>query len=96
MSVVTTCWHTGLQPLGISIPAHNDCAVFDNPCVLTCPFLFRFQEASVNDDGTFKDAAKDSVFEKGQSKRIWGELYKVLDSSDVVIQVGWMSERVSE
>eukprot|EP00955_Chlamydomonas_euryale_P112633 366147-Chlamydomonas_euryale.AAC.2 len=24
---------------------------------------------------------------KGQSKRIWGELYKVLDSSDVVIQV---------
>ena len=23
----------------------------------------------------------------GQSKRIWGELYKVLDSSDVIIQV---------
>jgi hypothetical protein len=35
-----------------------------------------------------KDAARDAVFEKGQSKRIWGELYKVLDSSDVVIQVG--------
>lgn len=31
--------------------------------------------------------AKDAIFEKGQSKRIWGELYKVLDSSDVVIQV---------
>lgn len=30
---------------------------------------------------------RDSVFDKGQSKRIWGELYKVLDSSDVVIQV---------
>lgn len=27
------------------------------------------------------------MFDKGQSKRIWGELYKVLDSSDVVIQV---------
>jgi nuclear GTP-binding protein len=27
------------------------------------------------------------VFEKGQSKRIWGELYKVLDSSDVIIEV---------
>ncbi|GAB2240680.1 hypothetical protein Droror1_Dr00021198 [Drosera rotundifolia] len=27
------------------------------------------------------------MFEKGQSKRIWGELYKVLDSSDVAIQV---------
>ena len=26
-------------------------------------------------------------FDKGQSKRIWGELYKVVDSSDVVIQV---------
>lgn len=35
-----------------------------------------------------KDAARDAIFEKGQSKRIWGELYKVLDSSDVVIQVG--------
>jgi hypothetical protein len=36
--------------------------------------------------------ARDTIFEKGQSKRIWGELYKVLDSSDVVIQVrglGW-------
>ena len=27
------------------------------------------------------------MFEKGQSKRIWAELYKVIDSSDVVIQV---------
>ena len=33
------------------------------------------------------DAAKGSLFEKGQSKRIWGELYKVVDSSDVIIQV---------
>ncbi|KAI8471387.1 MAG: NUC091 domain-containing protein [Monoraphidium minutum] len=36
---------------------------------------------------TLKDAAQEKIFEKGQSKRIWGELYKVLDSSDVVIQV---------
>lgn len=27
------------------------------------------------------------IFKKGQSSRIWGELYKVLDSSDVVVQV---------
>jgi ribosome biogenesis GTPase A len=27
------------------------------------------------------------VFSKGQSKRIWNELYKVIDSSDVVIHV---------
>jgi nuclear GTP-binding protein len=30
---------------------------------------------------------KDDLFSKGQSKRIWSELYKVLDCSDVVIQV---------
>jgi len=27
------------------------------------------------------------MFDKGQSKRIWNELYKVVDSSDVIIQV---------
>lgn len=31
--------------------------------------------------------AIEPVFQKGQSKRIWNELYKVLDSSDVVIHV---------
>ncbi|KDO28227.1 hypothetical protein SPRG_06276 [Saprolegnia parasitica CBS 223.65] len=35
----------------------------------------------------FKDKKSHDVFNKGQSKRIWGELYKVLDCSDVVIQV---------
>jgi nuclear GTP-binding protein len=33
------------------------------------------------------DRRKDELFAKGQSKRIWGELYKVLDCSDVVLQV---------
>ena len=27
------------------------------------------------------------VYEKGQSKRIWGELWKVVDSSDVIVEV---------
>jgi nuclear GTP-binding protein len=31
--------------------------------------------------------AIEPVFSKGQSKRIWNELYKVLDSSDVVLHV---------
>ncbi|KAJ5980351.1 Nucleolar GTP-binding protein 2 [Penicillium waksmanii] len=31
--------------------------------------------------------ARESVFSKGQSKRIWNELYKVIDSSDVIIHV---------
>ncbi|KAG9307311.1 hypothetical protein G9A89_017139 [Geosiphon pyriformis] len=33
------------------------------------------------------DEARDSLFSKGQSKRIWSELYKVIDSSDVIIHV---------
>jgi nuclear GTP-binding protein len=39
-----------------------------------------------SDDGVRK-AGGDELFQKGQSKRIWGELYKVVDSSDVLIQV---------
>ncbi|SCU92531.1 LAME_0F00364g1_1 [Lachancea meyersii CBS 8951] len=39
-----------------------------------------------NEDG-WSQAAKESIFSKGQSKRIWNELYKVIDSSDVVIHV---------
>ncbi|CAD6565091.1 MAG: GTPase required for pre-60S ribosomal subunit nuclear export and maturation [Alectoria sarmentosa] len=31
--------------------------------------------------------ANEPIFSKGQSKRIWNELYKVIDSSDVVIHV---------
>ncbi|KAH7292204.1 hypothetical protein KP509_29G055900 [Ceratopteris richardii] len=38
------------------------------------------------DEGV-RQQARHSMFDKGQSKRIWGELYKVIDSSDVVVQV---------
>lgn len=34
-----------------------------------------------------RDAARDDLFAKGQSRRIWAELYKVLDCSDVVVHV---------
>lgn len=34
-----------------------------------------------------KDAARIKLFDKGMSKRIWEELYKVIDSSDVLIYV---------
>lgn len=38
--------------------------------------------------------AIEPVFNKGQSKRIWNELYKVLDSSDVVLHIlGMFSDR---
>jgi len=31
--------------------------------------------------------AKEEIFDKGTSKRIWGELYKVVDSSDILLMV---------
>eukprot|EP00854_Cymbomonas_tetramitiformis_P021368 gene21368-25686_t len=34
-----------------------------------------------------RNLARDKLMMKGQSRRIWGELYKVIDSSDVVVQV---------
>ncbi|KAM9309600.1 nucleolar GTP-binding protein 2 [Pholidichthys leucotaenia] len=41
----------------------------------------------VTEDTGVREEAREEIFKKGQSKRIWGELYKVIDSSDVVIQV---------
>lgn len=35
----------------------------------------------------YSEAARENIFNKGQSKRIWAELHKVIDSSDVIIQV---------
>ncbi|QPG73242.1 GTPase required for pre-60S ribosomal subunit nuclear export and maturation [Brettanomyces nanus] len=39
------------------------------------------------DGDEFTREAREHIFSKGQSKRIWNELFKVVDSSDVVIQV---------
>ncbi|XP_075709371.1 nucleolar GTP-binding protein 2 [Rhinoderma darwinii] len=41
----------------------------------------------VTEDTGVREEAREEIYKKGQSKRIWGELYKVIDSSDVVIQV---------
>ncbi|XWS11058.1 hypothetical protein CRYUN_Cryun38cG0051000 [Craigia yunnanensis] len=43
--------------------------------------------AEAGEGDGFRDLVRHTMFEKGQSKRIWGELYKVIDSSDVVVQV---------
>ncbi|CCK69767.1 putative GTPase NOG2 KNAG_0D00150 [Huiozyma naganishii CBS 8797] len=42
--------------------------------------------SQMEEDG-WTQSAKEHIFSKGQSKRIWNELYKVIDSSDVVIHV---------
>lgn len=41
----------------------------------------------VTDAPALWDAPREWIFGAGQSKRIWNELYKVIDSSDVIIQV---------
>ncbi|KAF3938810.1 hypothetical protein ABW19_dt0204107 [Dactylella cylindrospora] len=49
----------------------------------------KIQDAIENgtaEDGWLQEA-REAVFTKGQSKRIWNELYKVIDSSDVVLHV---------
>ncbi|PVI02343.1 NGP1NT-domain-containing protein [Periconia macrospinosa] len=38
------------------------------------------------DDGTIT-TSREAIFNKGTSKRIWNELYKVIDSSDVLLHV---------
>ncbi|XP_054264231.1 nucleolar GTP-binding protein 2-like [Macrosteles quadrilineatus] len=41
----------------------------------------------VKEDTGERDVARDWIMDAGQSRRIWNELYKVIDSSDVVINV---------
>lgn len=65
-------------------------------CFILCPIFSsdeyeqkkaaKFSTEGDEEDG-FRDLVRHTMFEKGQSKRIWGELYKVVDSSDVVVQV---------
>ena len=44
-------------------------------------------DADSEDANGYTATAQEPIFSKGQSKRIWNELYKVIDSSDVVIHV---------
>lgn len=48
--------------------------------------LLSGNSVEAGDDGSFAMAIE-PVFDKGQSKRIWNELYKVIDSSDVILHV---------
>ncbi|XP_060802576.1 uncharacterized protein LOC106135185 [Amyelois transitella] len=41
----------------------------------------------VREDSGVKEGQRDWVFGAGMSKRIWNELYKVIDSSDVLLQI---------
>ncbi|CAH2217191.1 jg2773 [Pararge aegeria aegeria] len=41
----------------------------------------------VREDSGIKDGQREWIFGAGMSRRIWNELYKVIDSSDVLLQV---------
>ena len=45
------------------------------------------QQVTVDTKNLEINMRKEDLFAKGQSKRIWGELYKVLDCSDVILEV---------
>ncbi|KAF2286014.1 hypothetical protein GH714_009693 [Hevea brasiliensis] len=61
------------------------------PKLLAADYESLVKKADGSQEGSevdgFRDLVRHTMFEKGQSKRIWGELYKVIDSSDVVVQV---------
>ena len=44
-------------------------------------------DAATGEIDDYSQEAREAVFFKGQSRRIWNELYKVIDSSDVIIHV---------
>jgi nuclear GTP-binding protein len=45
------------------------------------------KDSNLEQDQDWRPERKDDLFLKGQSKRIWGEFYKVVDCSDVVLHV---------
>jgi len=44
-------------------------------------------KALIKESTEYVDLSREWIMQAGLSKRIWGELYKVIDSSDIVIQV---------
>ncbi|KAK5583812.1 hypothetical protein RB653_005414 [Dictyostelium firmibasis] len=45
------------------------------------------KDKNIKPDENEIETRRKDIFDKGTSKRIWGELYKVIDSSDVLVQV---------
>lgn len=45
------------------------------------------EQRAARDDAEANDAPLDYILAAGTSKRIWGELYKVIDSSDIILHV---------
>ncbi|KAI6182094.1 Nucleolar GTP-binding protein 2 [Aphelenchoides bicaudatus] len=50
----------------------------------------------VNQEVDERQVNQNPLFRAGRSNRVWGELYKVLDSSDVVVQLIWFPTWVTK
>ena len=66
---------------------HNDLAAFAMSAMDQQDGYDEGKDTNLERYVEFKDKRSEDIFAKGQSKRIWGELFKVIDSADVVIQV---------
>ncbi|KAF8752872.1 Nuclear/nucleolar GTPase 2 [Rhizoctonia solani] len=64
-------------------PAEGTAEASELPVLATIPYI----EADVEADEATHGIYQEPIYAKGTSRRIYGELYKVLDSSDVVIHV---------
>ncbi|CUA74360.1 hypothetical protein RSOLAG22IIIB_05524 [Rhizoctonia solani] len=64
-------------------PAEGTAEASELPVLATIPYI----EADVEADDDTHGVYQEPIYAKGTSRRIYGELYKVLDSSDVVIHV---------
>ncbi|CAE6531021.1 unnamed protein product [Rhizoctonia solani] len=64
-------------------PAEGTAEASELPVLATIPYI----EADVEADEDTHGVYQEPIYAKGTSRRIYGELYKVLDSSDVVIHV---------
>ncbi|NXH18545.1 NOG2 protein, partial [Bucco capensis] len=70
-----------------SLCASDVQALLDNAAASSGSYDHTKDRDLVTEDTGVRDEAQEDIYKKGQSKRIWGELYKVIDSSDVVVQV---------
>jgi len=80
------------KPIGLAVPDEDE---DDAPVASTSNLDFanlgndemNDQQRAERDNAEANDAPADYILAAGTSKRIWGELYKVIDSSDILLHV---------
>jgi len=75
---------TGLEELEVQDPAPADDEINDDDLGQDEPSA---QQKAEMDEAAANNAPLDYILQAGTSRRIWGELYKVIDSSDIILHV---------